>query len=99
MLQTFIDFLHQILASKYFWQWSWGVIGSLSIEVLAFKRAALKSNNFPKQYSSWVLFSTIVFSLIAGITAIMLDATSFYAAFYCGASAPVLFDRAAKGLE
>lgn len=99
MSHTDLDFFEQIIMSKYLWQFLWGLYGSFAIEMLAFTRAVSKHNGIPKEYPLFVIITKIAWFMIAGLTAVMLDANSFYNAVYCGASAPALFDRAAKGLE
>jgi hypothetical protein len=79
----------------------WGVVGSLAVEVgAAVKNAADSDGVFPPKYTRWQ-FLTIrcVFAFFAGTVPLMLDATNTLTAFYLGASAPLVFDRAARGLE
>ena len=78
-----------------------GVLGSVGVEVGAALTAA--SNNegsLPRKYHKPVfLILRGVFALIAGAIPVALSAQNMWAALYLGASAPVIFDRAASGLD
>jgi hypothetical protein len=81
--------------------YGYGVLGSLGVELAA--ALATAGNNggaFPEKYHSmYFLFWRGVFAFMAGSVPLALDAQNMWSAIYLGASAPLIFDRAARGLD
>lgn len=79
----------------------WGVLGSVAVEAAAALASCVQEGfALPARYRhlAYPIIRLIV-ALCAGMMPIVLDAQSIYAAFYLGASAPLLLDRLAKGVE
>jgi hypothetical protein len=78
-----------------------GVLGSAGVELAAALQAASANEGiFPPKYKKWTfLLFRGIFALIAGVVPIALDAQNIWSAIYLGASAPLIFDRAARGLQ
>jgi hypothetical protein len=81
--------------------YAYGVIGSIGVEVAAaVQGAANNDGSLPLKYHKPLFVALrIVFALIAGTVPVALAATNLWSAIYLGASAPLIFDRAARGLE
>jgi hypothetical protein len=79
----------------------WGLFGSIIVEVGAVVRAT--SNNdgrCPPPYNrSFYVCVRAVFAILAGFLPVLLNAGNALTAFYLGASAPLVIDRAASGVE
>lgn len=79
----------------------WGVFGSLAVEVGAAMTAmASNDGDVPAKYrKKGFLFTRLVFAFMAGAVPFALDAQNIWSAIWLGASAPLVFDRAARGLD
>lgn len=78
----------------------YGVLGSLGVELAAALTAAGNNGAFPAKYhNKMFLLLRFVFAFFAGSVSLALDAQSMWSALYLGASAPLIFDRAARGLD
>ncbi len=79
----------------------WGVLGNIAVEMAAALPLAAKDHGrFPSKYRNGVFLAVRgMFALIAGVVPVALDAQNMWAALWLGASAPLIFDRAARGLE
>ena len=80
----------------------WGVLGSLAVEIAAATKGASELKGYcPPQYKRplFLLFKAAFAIICAGPLSIILGATGAFNAFYIGASAPLIMDRVAKGLE
>jgi hypothetical protein len=79
----------------------WGVFGSIIVEVGAVVRAT--SNNdgrCPPPYNRpFYVVVRAVFAILAGLLPIALNASNALTAFYLGASAPLVVERATAGIE
>jgi hypothetical protein len=79
-----------------------GVLGSVAIEIAAALKLAVKMDGIcpPIYKRPFFVGLRIIFALLAaGPLSVMMDAPSYWAAFYYGVTAPVLFDRLARGLQ
>jgi hypothetical protein len=79
-----------------------GVLGSVAIEIAAALKLSVKTDgSCPAIYKKpfFVLLRVGFAVLAAGPLPVMMDAPSYWAAFYYGVTAPVLFDRLARGLQ
>lgn len=79
----------------------YGVIGSIGVELAAaLKGASDNDGSLPTKYHK-PLFVTlhVIFAFIAGTVPVAFGAANMWSAIYFGASAPLIFDRAARGLE
>lgn len=79
-----------------------GVLGSIGVEVAAaLKLTAEHGGACPPIYKRpFYVVMRCTFALIAaGPLPVLMDAASWLAAFYLGISAPVVFDRLARGLQ
>lgn len=79
----------------------YGVIGSIGVELAAaLKGASDNDGSLPTKYHK-PLFVTlhVIFAFIAGTIPVAFGAANMWSAIYFGASAPLIFDRAARGLE
>jgi hypothetical protein len=79
-----------------------GVLGSLAIEVAAaVKLSSEQGGHCPPIYKKpFYVLARLGFAFIgAGSLPVMMDAASLWSAFYLGISAPVVFDRLARGLQ
>ena len=89
-----------VLPGSQGWYW-WGVFGSVAVELSGVIAAASKQDGvLPARYSrpSFLVLRGL-FALCAGVVPVALDAQNMWSAIWLGASAPVFFDRAARGLE
>jgi hypothetical protein len=79
----------------------YGVIGSIGVELAAaLKGASDNDGSLPAKYHKPVfVILHALFALVAGTVPVALGATNMWSAIYLGASAPLIFDRAARGLE
>jgi hypothetical protein len=79
----------------------YGVVGSLGVELAAAVTAASANEGvLPLKYKRPVfLLLRFVFAFVAGSVPLALDAANMWSAIYLGASAPLVFDRAARGLD
>lgn len=78
------------------------VIGNIGVELtVALGSAANNGGRFPARYTRWpYLAGRAVFALVfAGSLPMMLGANTKSAAFYLGASAPLVYDKLARGLD
>ena len=79
-----------------------GVLGSLAVEVAAAVKLTTEHGGVcpPIYKRPFYLFVRLLFALIgAGSLPVMMDASSLWSAFYLGISAPLVFDRLARGLQ
>jgi hypothetical protein len=79
-----------------------GVAGSLATEVAAAVKMSTEHGGIcpPLYKKPFFILARIGFALIgAGLLPIMMDAASLWSAFYLGISAPLVFDRLARGLQ
>ena len=78
-----------------------GVIGSVAVELAAALQAAGANDGaLPVKYHKPLfLILRAIFALVAGTVPIALSAQNLWSALYLGASAPLVFDRAARGLD
>lgn len=76
-----------------------GVLGSLVVEIGACCRAATNSNgDLPVRYKKFsYLFVRSLLALSGGTLAVVFDSASAMAAFYLGASTPIVLDKLAQG--
>ena len=66
----------------------------------ALKGASDNEGSLPPKYHKPVfIILHALFALVAGTVPVALGATNMWSAIYLGASAPLIFDRAARGLE
>lgn len=80
----------------------WGVLGSCVVEIAAIAKGMTELKGFlPPQYKKpGFVFVKLAFAIVcAGTLAVILGATGIFTAFYIGASAPLILDRFAKGLD
>jgi hypothetical protein len=79
----------------------WGVIGSVAVEVgAAVKAASSNGGTCPPPYNQFFYLSArVVLALLAGFLPLALGAVTPVNAFWLGASAPLILDRAASGLQ
>jgi hypothetical protein len=79
----------------------WGVFGSIIVEAGSVVRAT--SNNgghCPPPYNrSFYMCLRAVFAILAGFLPVALNASNALTAFYLGASAPLVVERATSGIE
>lgn len=79
-----------------------GVLGSVAIELAAALRLSTKTGGgCPPIYKEpFFVILRIGFAIVAaGPLPVMMDAPGLWSAFYYGVTAPVLFDRLARGLQ
>jgi len=78
-----------------------GVLGSAAVELAAALQAAGANDGaLPAKYHKPLfLVLRALFALVAGTVPIALSAQNLWSALYLGASAPLIFDRAARGLD
>ena len=79
-----------------------GVLGSLAIELAAaLKLSTSMGGTCPPIYKQpFYILARLSFAFIAaGTLPVMMQAQSHWSAFYLGATAPIVFDRLAKGLQ
>ncbi|MER9890029.1 hypothetical protein NKJ48_31080 [Mesorhizobium sp. M0114] len=78
-----------------------GVLGSIGVELAAALTAASANDGLipPKYKKPMFVGLRLVFAFIAGSVPYALDAQNAWSAIYLGASAPLVFDRAARGLD
>jgi hypothetical protein len=79
-----------------------GALGSLAIELAtAVKLTTENKGACPTIYKQrFYLIIRIGFALVcAGPLAVLMDAASNWSAFYLGISAPLVYDRLARGLQ
>lgn len=79
-----------------------GALGSLAIELAtAVKLTTENHGTCPPIYKKpFYCVIRVVFALIcAGPLAVLMDAASYWSAFYLGISAPLVYDRLARGLQ
>lgn len=76
-----------------------GVIGSLVVEVGACARAASNGDgSLPNRYFKvGYLIIRLLLALAGGTLAVVFDSQTPLAAFYLGASAPIVLDKLAQG--
>ena len=82
--------------------WALGSLGSLAIELAtAVKLTTDAHGSCPPIYKKpFYIFMRVGFALIcAGPLAALMDAASYWSAFYLGISAPLVYDRLARGLQ
>jgi hypothetical protein len=79
----------------------YGVLGSLGVELAAaLKGASDNDGHLPLKYHKPIFLTLrFVFAFVAGTVPIALSAANMLSAIYLGASAPLMFDRAARGLD
>jgi hypothetical protein len=79
-----------------------GAIGSLTLEIaVALRLSAESGGSCPAIYKRpfYVLVRIIFAFTAAGILPVMMAAQSQWSAFYLGVTAPLVFDRLARGLQ
>jgi hypothetical protein len=79
-----------------------GVVGSITTEIAAAVRlsAALGGACPPLYKKPFYISARLLFALTAaGLLPVMMSAQSIWAAFYLGVTAPIVFDRLARGLQ
>jgi hypothetical protein len=76
-----------------------GVLGSVVVEIGACARAAANAEgDLPARYRKPVyLFVRGLLALSGGTLAVVFDSPTALAAFYLGASAPIVLDKLAQG--
>jgi hypothetical protein len=79
----------------------YGVIGSIGVELAAaLKGASDNDGSLPTKYHKPLfVILHVIFAFIAGTVPVAFGAVNMWSAIYFGASAPLIFDRAARGLE
>lgn len=79
----------------------YGVLGSVGVELAAALTAASSNDgHLPVKYHKPVFLGLrTIFALIAGSVPLALEAANMWSAIWLGASAPLVFDRAARGLD
>lgn len=80
----------------------WGVLGSCVVELAAVAKGMTELKGFlPPQYKkpAFIIVKLAFAIICAGTLAVILGATGIFTAFYIGASAPLILDRFAKGLD
>lgn len=79
----------------------WGVFGSIGVELAAALSIAANNDGvFPAKYHKPLfLTARVVFAFIAGSIPVALDAQNMWSAIWLGASAPLILDKAARGLD
>ena len=84
------------------WAYAIATFGSLGVELTALVRdLAANDGRLPRRYKR-VAYPTarVLFAFIAaGPLAILLSAETALSAFYIGATAPLIFDRLAAGIQ
>jgi TRAP-type C4-dicarboxylate transport system permease small subunit len=77
-----------------------GFLGSAVVEAYSFVKAVeAHDGRLPDRYRRlWYAITRILFPFLSGTIPWGLGATSFTIAFYMGASAPLIFDRLARGI-
>jgi hypothetical protein len=79
-----------------------GVIGSITLEIAAALRLSAEAGGVcPPIYKKpfYVLVRVIFALTAAGLLPVMMSAQSIWSAFYLGITAPLVFDRLARGLQ
>ncbi|QOZ24100.1 hypothetical protein [Bradyrhizobium sp. CCBAU 51753] len=82
--------------------YSFGVLGSAAIEIAAALRMSVANGGgCPPIYKKpFFLCARILFAVAAaGPLPVLMDSPNLWSAFYYGISAPVIFDRLARGLQ
>ena len=82
--------------------YSFGVLGSAAIEIASALRLSTRTGGgCPPIYKKpFFLTARFLFAVAAaGPLPVLMEAPSLWAAFYYGISAPVIFDRLARGLQ
>ena len=76
-----------------------GVLGSLVVEVGACARAAANADgDLPSRYKKPAyIVVRLLLALAGGTLAVVFDSPTALAAFYLGASAPIVLDKLAQG--
>ena len=69
-----------------------GMVGALAPEIV--RLYGLR--NSPQQFSRFYLVASAAFAALGGIVALLLPATTLWAAFYAGISTPTLISTAVK---
>jgi hypothetical protein len=80
----------------------WGFVGSLSVELGAALSAIVSNRGvvpIPYNKAPYLAVRAIFTMFAPGFLAVALDAKDALTAFYLGASAPLVLDRAASGLQ
>jgi hypothetical protein len=77
-----------------------GVLGSLMVELFAAAKACGEIDGAvpPRYKRPFYIATRILMALFAGVLAVVFEAPSAFAAFYLGASAPLVMDRLAQGV-
>jgi hypothetical protein len=78
-----------------------GVFGSMMVEISqAVTTAGFYGGKAPPQYRQpFFVLMRIMLALAAGVIPVVLEANTAYNAIVLGASAPLFFDKAARGLS
>jgi hypothetical protein len=79
-----------------------GALGSITLEIAAaLKLSAEMGGVCPPIYKQpFYLSVRLIFALTAaGLLPVMMSAQSIWSAFYLGVTAPLVFDRLARGLQ
>jgi hypothetical protein len=71
-----------------------GAVGALAPEIL--RLYALRTDRAAFQWSGFYLLISLLFAALGGVVALVLPATTPYAAFYAGVSAPTVVNTALK---
>jgi hypothetical protein len=82
--------------------WGMGALGSLAIELAtAVKLTTENQGSCPPIYKKpFYCVIRVGFAMFcAGPLAALMDAASYWSAFYLGISAPLVYDRLARGLQ
>jgi|SRR6185437_733071 len=79
-----------------------GVLGSLAVELATAVKLTTEHDGIcpPIYKRPFYIFVRALFALVgAGSLPVMMNAASLWSAFYLGISAPLVFDRLARGLQ